>query len=708
MNNSIEMLTLRLCGTAIVQSAYMAAFGRKADVEGLAAYSHQLGRELSLQDFLSALLASDEHWQQLLTKRASEVVTSCYTALLGRLPDKEGLTEHVQRLNDGESMAEIMRGIGTSDEHQAYIAPFDRFATELIDALYRGILGRECDTEGVAAYAELLRTPETVADVATALIRSDEFYHRHAAAIGPRWLSDQAEPLANAVFRGLLQRDASDGERAGFKNEIFGVDDLQKAIASILNAGEFRGQVARTFADQWINAIFCALLNRPVDANGLASYKQKVEQPEDFEHVIRAVVRSREFEHSYLKSLPKPTTSLPWGARVDAMDALYRRYLGRPVDHMELAHHLQQNLGVGELHAKLLNEHGKPPAMARALIFGAYGNGNIGDAYQALAVREHLVSALGFRDEQIFACSTLKVADYPFPPDRKLPASAMADIDKINTFDYIFVGGGGLLSHPHDPLQDAAWVSKIDAPVIVLAAGASLHILDENRPLLERALTVAVRDLPSLNAVWPVRPEARRLADPILCLPNTDTLTAFDVPQQSWIDSIDVLWILKASANSQDEAILTEIRAVIDSSTAKHIVVSIEPALDAALDTQFPEIRHLSQLADLLGAINRAELVVSMRYHGAIFAALQGRRIAACSQSKIRDLLGDAGVPEGYIADAGELRDVIDRSGVLVDSAWLHECRTQFVNGMQELNLPLDHLTSTEQALPASVMETVG
>jgi hypothetical protein len=55
----------------------------------------------------------------------------------------------------------------------------------------------------------------------------------------------------------------------------------------------------------------------------------------------------------------------------------------------------------------------------RVLLFGAFGNGNLGDMYQAVAVRRHLLG-IGLEDRNIFACSMLDFQEYPFPGERKL------------------------------------------------------------------------------------------------------------------------------------------------------------------------------------------------------------------------------------------------------------------------------------------------
>lgn len=100
----------------------------------------------------------------------------------------------------------------------------------------------------------------------------------------------------------------------------------------------------------------------------------------------------------------------------------------------------------------------------RIVLFGAYGNGNIGDAIQALSIARHLKVVRP--EAEVWSYSELP-GRYEFQYDRVLPQGLFLRAAGLNQFDALIVGGGGLLSHPHAPLFDETWQTTTNLPVIV-------------------------------------------------------------------------------------------------------------------------------------------------------------------------------------------------------------------------------------------------
>src|SRR4051812_36366906 len=92
------------------------------------------------------------------------------------------------------------------------------------------------------------------------------------------------------------------------------------------------------------------------------------------------------------------------------------------------------------------------------LCFGAYGNGNIGDSIQANALYHEVRSFLP--DRKIAAC-TVFGRDYPFDGDAKVPGGALRSAEAMKLPALIMIGGGGLLAHPHTPLQEPEWARNL-------------------------------------------------------------------------------------------------------------------------------------------------------------------------------------------------------------------------------------------------------
>jgi polysaccharide pyruvyl transferase WcaK-like protein len=302
----------------------------------------------------------------------------------------------------------------------------------------------------------------------------------------------------------------------------------------------------------------------------------------------------------------------------------------------------------------------------RVLLFGAFGNGNLGDMYQALAVRRHLLG-IGLLDANIFACSMLDRHEYPFPAERKLPASYVRRTAELNArFSAVVVGGGGLLAHPHEPLEDVQWARSVTIPVVFLGVGANADCTRRSSELLDGALAISGRDRLSLEALaHGTARESFMLRDPTLCVADAASLLEFDPPAHADAERhepIDVLWILRSPVNDEEALIVQFVLDHIRSDRRRHTVVVAEPGLDAGLKECMPgvQIRQPENLRAFLSLIDRARCIFSMRYHGVIFAALAGKVAYGLSQkSKVECLYTECGLPGRYIDSLDQLAELL-------------------------------------------------
>ena len=104
-------------GKEFVEAAYKLCFDREADEAGLRAYEHALNSGTSKEKIIFELRMSDEGINQnafiddfsiheittkeLLSFKGDKFITACYLAILGRLPDEEGLLHHTKSLATG-------------------------------------------------------------------------------------------------------------------------------------------------------------------------------------------------------------------------------------------------------------------------------------------------------------------------------------------------------------------------------------------------------------------------------------------------------------------------------------------------------------------------------------------------------------------------------------------------------------------------------
>ena len=268
------------------------------------------------------------------------------------------------------------------------------------------------------------------------------------------------------------------------------------------------------------------------------------------------------------------------------------------------------------------------PRRPRVLLFGAYGNGNLGDAIQATSLARAIGSIRP--DVEVWASSALPAA-YPFAYNRILPPEAVAKPDLVNSFDLLIVGGGGLLAHPHDPLTDPKWQEGLELPVVFLGIGADDATAGKSGNLLRKAVYVSGRDGQSVAALSRFSNAVGFVPDPVLSdiayLPDASS----DPPKFNRTEKR--LWILKSANHPQ---LLDLCRCIAESDD---MVCFLEPHLDFELVEHIPHARPIYCVDDLLAMIDEAKIVFSMRYHGCILAMLRGKPVFGLREPKCLSLL---------------------------------------------------------------------
>jgi hypothetical protein len=277
----------------------------------------------------------------------------------------------------------------------------------------------------------------------------------------------------------------------------------------------------------------------------------------------------------------------------------------------------------------------KPSNPVRVLLFGAYGNGNLGDAIQAASLGRAINAV---RPEiEVWACSAL-TAPYPFAHERVLPSDAILDPAVLNSFDLLIIGGGGLLSHPHDPLTDPNWAAVLQVPFALLGVGASEPVAGKNTLLIRKAAYVSGRDAPSVTTLRKYRMDVDFVPDPVLC--DISFLKRQATPSRFLPSRERRLWILKPIAAP---AFLNLCKQI---SHSDDVVCFIEPHLDFPLIEILPNAKPIYFLEELISLIDEADQVLSMRYHGCILSMLRGKEVIGLYETKCSDLLDRYGNKE--------------------------------------------------------------
>jgi len=391
---------------------------------------------------------------------------------------------------------------------------------------------------------------------------------------------------------------------------------------------------------------------------------------------------------------------LVWHSRLNGaeVDLAYKAILGRDLSDVEvLEEHLSRNDNLLSLVTELISSdenvdnHRKlnllecfrarvahtPKSIdnVNVMLFGAYGNGNIGDQCQAAALHRLVNGAPKTAGKiGITACSWENVnanfegAQLPIARDEILNASA------LQSTDLLLIGGGGLLSTPHFPLHNELWVDGLRALgckyalVGVGATSTELYAPDRAsgyRKLLEGALFVTGRDLESITALRAYRPDTEFMADPFFT--TSSEIQFAEKPSQK---NSKIVLIPKSPVNANEEkglAALVTLQAVLHAKRVETITLLFEPHMDWKIAGSFENVIQVGDWAEAIEILAAARTVFTMRYHGALFA-LASRVSALCiSIPKIRDLYRTLGL-ERFIV--GTERALIESEFEFSDEDW--------------------------------------
>jgi hypothetical protein len=233
--------------------------------------------------------------------------------LLGRLPDVSELHNARERLGAEGGLSNVLADLENSTEHQVRVLRRARAVTEpearaaqgaaLLRSAYAGILGREPDAEGLAAYSEALHRHGEAAPVLEEISLSDEAW--------VRILRGRAASVVTAAYQGLLWRDPEPGEIELYAAPLAGSGDLASFLAELGQCEEHLAGLRERGRgldpdrsshptdllidpESVVTATFQGLLGRDPEPDAKAAYASLLRERGDLSSFIAEVGRSIE------------------------------------------------------------------------------------------------------------------------------------------------------------------------------------------------------------------------------------------------------------------------------------------------------------------------------------------------------------------------------------------------------------------------------
>ncbi|MEU9779664.1 matrixin family metalloprotease [Streptomyces phaeochromogenes] len=152
-------------------------------------------------------------------------------------------------------------------------------------SLYRDILGRRFDDEGLDGWVRGLFSGARPQDVARGFCYSQE----HSGQI------------ATDLYFALLDRAPDEAGLAGWRSQLQQGMGRQSAIVAFLDSAEYRGKYPTD--DAFIDSLYRRLLGRPPDAGGLEFWRQRMRDHMPRFEVARGFVLSEEYCRNHSRDL---------------------------------------------------------------------------------------------------------------------------------------------------------------------------------------------------------------------------------------------------------------------------------------------------------------------------------------------------------------------------------------------------------------------
>ncbi len=162
-----------------------------------------------------------------------------------------------------------------------------KYAVDFLQIAYQGILKREADLNGLAAYSRSLKNADNLTSFLKALSASEEHWEYLLRA--------HSSEFIRAFFQGLLGRGPDADELEKYSEQLTKINDLIPLLDDMAHCDEYRNHSFKFYSSAIIKAAYIGVLQREVDEKGLSEYIKVLNTPQDLAGVLGGLIESNEF-----------------------------------------------------------------------------------------------------------------------------------------------------------------------------------------------------------------------------------------------------------------------------------------------------------------------------------------------------------------------------------------------------------------------------
>ena len=276
---------------AFVARCYKIILGRDADEGGMNTWFNELksGRKAAAE-----IIESFVNSQEFKNKNYSnaDAVEILYKAMLGRGSDPAGKADWVEKLNAGQPLEAVINGFCGSAEFKA-----------ICDAY--GITPGTVNVPQLSKMAVMQEVPaekpvvkETVNNVTKVEITnaSDTVNENLGTAVQAIYINEEkAKEFIGRCYQAILGREASQAELDSWIGQMMNGSKTADQIArGFLFSGEFKGRNIGN--EELVKILYRVYMNREADAEGLATWTQKLDEGTSLNDLLDIFAKTNEFK----------------------------------------------------------------------------------------------------------------------------------------------------------------------------------------------------------------------------------------------------------------------------------------------------------------------------------------------------------------------------------------------------------------------------
>ena len=281
---------------AYVARCYKIILGRDADEGGMKTWVNELnsGRKAAAE-IIDAFVKSAEFQNKKHSN--PDAVEILYKAMLGRSPDAAGKASWVSQLENGQPLTAVINGFCASAEFKGIcnsygITPGTVKVQALSTQADETLSGRNAAQE-TPVMKKTENNNVTKVEIVNAGGAENENLGTAVQAVYVN--EEKAKEFISRCYRSILGREASQAELDSWIGQMLNGSKTPDQIArGFLFSGEFESR--NIGGEELVKILYRVYLNREADAEGLATWTQKLNEGTSLQELLNTFSRTSEFK----------------------------------------------------------------------------------------------------------------------------------------------------------------------------------------------------------------------------------------------------------------------------------------------------------------------------------------------------------------------------------------------------------------------------